>query len=813
MGRVLYTSINSKESSGDKRFHPSIVFRQACLVFIIIFFLTFDSLIAQEMSTTTQKAFQKFKKVDSELHNYGSRVSEFILNCSYLQDVWLAYLHDAIDQEEFYSGMQLFQDNSTGFQSVCKHVTTVFNFYTGESKRPSPQQIQTLFKGKVVSGFLNTFKLGRPLTEEERIEFFNQEYAKFLKDGIAFPFVLDALSIEKLEKNTLYNFALLQDGTIYASLERPGEKEYQVLHEIVLEAFKYPNHTMLAGSANQVVITAGALILHQVNDKRMFFISSKSGHFQPDYPSLNHMRTQLAEFGVKPFTVIPVPDIDMSRAVIKTYNGAQAPVLLTQEDMGRLFRMASDRWDATFRKINRIILTALSKGDESVLGRELTLLLKKQRAEATYMRSAYHLFTTTHQAPQNFGDLVKRFGKLKDAIKRYGTVKFNKERVQAKASSVLELIDKYECEMLTYEFIPADDASFHAILTENILEMRDLLAQKNLDLDEYHRLKKLSRETGALFLYVGLDKEFKGRGHLISRTVADGFFQANDLMAQTDYIHDGKGVKGEKRVIVPRKIANQINKYLSHLGIAPPHFTVKIDPKEAWWMINHCKGPDGIYSSGMQMRRHLNAFKKGGVDEQNFNYTEGLLDLKALKRDAEIAGNLWTFLDKSHQIPEFFVNFMALTDRMILAYEQQNFTWIKKEACLFFHLCYCAPAELLENWECTDQESFDQALQECLEGLQEFKENHYITYGRLKELKNNVHSFRDFINLNRRNGLFMGEMSSEHLPMVCFDALEERADLLLEEMEKRLINCAERILVTPEMTAHSAFIVSRTLGQ
>lgn len=810
MSKVFSIPSNSQSPyiSGSSR--DFVVNWYAYLFAFFVFLFSFNIVFAQELSSTTQKAFQKFKKVDSELHNYGTRVSEFILNCSYLQDVWLAYLHDAEDQTEFYRGMQLFQDNSSSFQSVCRYITTVFNFYTGENEGPSSQEIQTTFKGKTVSGFLNTFKVGRYLTSEERADFFNQEYSKFSQDGIAFPFILDALSINKLEVNTIYNFVLFQDGTIRAALERPGEKEYHIRDEIVFEAFTYPNHTILAGDPDQVVITAGALILHQVNDKRMFFVSSKSGHFQPDYASLSHMRTQLSELGINPCTVVPVPDIDMSRAVIKTYKGAQAPVLLTQADIGRLFQMASDRWNVTFHKIDRSILSALANGDKSLLGRDLALLLKKQRAEATYMRSAYHLFTADHQPPQYFGELVKRFGKLKDAIKRYGTAKFNLERVQAEASSVLGLIGKYESEMLTYEFVPADDASFHDVLNDNISEMQDLLSQKNLDLEEYHQLKKLSRETGALFLYIALDREFKGRGHLISRTVADGFFQINDLMAQTDYVYDEKGANGEKRVIVPRKIANQIIKYLSHLGIAPPIFTFKIDPKEAWWMINNSKGIDGIYSSSMHMNKILNKIENGAINEQNIEYAEGLSDLETLKRHAEIARNVWMFLDKSHKVPELFINFMDATDRMILAYKQQDFTSIKKEANSFSELCYYAPSGLLENWECTDQDSFNQTLQSNLQGLRELKDNHYITPNRLKMLKNDVQAFRDFINLNRRNGLFVGEKPNQHLPMICFDALEEHADLLLDEMEMRLKSCPEMVLVTPEMASHANFIFSRS---
>lgn len=809
MSKVLCVQFNSFAGSKAESFEKPKFNWITYFFAFLIFLLSFNTASAQELSPITHAAFQKFKKVDSELGDYGTRVSEYVLNCSYLQDIWLAYLHDAENQEEFYRGMQLFQDNSRCFQSVCRYITTVFNFYTGESEYPSPQEIETTFKGKTVLGFLNTFKVGRTLTAAERAEFFNQENVKFLQDAITFPFVLDASSIYKLEANTIYNFVLLQDGTIRASLERPGDREYQVRDEIVFEAFKYPNHTILAGDPEQVVITAGALILHQVGDKRLYFVSSKSGHFQPDYDSLSHLRAQLSEVGIKPCTVVPVPDIDMSRAVIKTYKGAQAPVLLTQADIARLFQIASDRWEKTYLEIDRELLKRLANGDESLLSRELTLFLKKQRAEATYMRSAYHLFAAEHQSPPFFGEFVKQFGKLKDATKRYGTDRFNMELVKTKASLVLDLLHEYEKERLTDEFIPADDRSFYEILNANISEMHNLLSRKNLDLEEYHQLKKLSRETGALFLYMADDREYKGKGHLISRTVADGFFQINDLMAQTDYIYDEKGPDGEKRVIVPRKIANLIIKYLSHLGIAPANFNFKIDSKEAWWMINNSKGMDGIYSSSAYMFKVFYDIENGTIDGLNIDYVEGLSDLKTMKRRAEFARNVWIFLDKSRKVPELFLNFMDATDRMIIAYEQQNFSKIKKEANSFSKLCRYAPSEMLENWKCTDQESFDQTLQLNLQGLKELQANQYLSHTHLKELKESVQAFRDFINSNRRNGLFVGEKPTEHLPMICFDVLEERADVLLEEMERSLKNSLNRVLITSEMASQANFILSR----
>src|SRR5690348_7498651 len=46
-------------------------------------------------SPETKKAYEQFLKMNYELGRFGSRSSEFILNISYLQDVLIAYLHNA----------------------------------------------------------------------------------------------------------------------------------------------------------------------------------------------------------------------------------------------------------------------------------------------------------------------------------------------------------------------------------------------------------------------------------------------------------------------------------------------------------------------------------------------------------------------------------------------------------------------------------------------------------------------------------------------------------------------------------------------
>lgn len=754
------------------------------------------------LSPATEKWFEKFQQTESETSNFGTTASELLLNCSYLQDIWLAYLHDAESLEEYYRGMQLFQENTRNFRSICKYVTSVFNFYTAETESPWPQQKKVFFKKNEVSGFLNTFKLRQRLSAEERERFFLQEYSRFLKDGIVKPFVLDQAALKELETDTVYNFVLLPDGTIFVSLERLGDREYQVREEAIVEVFTHPNHTILAGDPQQAVVTAGALIIYQEEDKRLIFISCKSGHFQPTYSSLEYMREQLAELGVNPCTVIAVPDLDMSRCVIKTYKTAKVPVLLTQRNIEKLFSIASVRWEKYYKKIDRNLIAALAQGDISVFDDQLTVVLKKQRAEATYMRSAYHLFAADHQSPGCFGELVRRFGKLKDAVKHYGRVKFSMERVQSEASALLDLLDTYENEKQAFEFVSADDQSFYNVFSGNILEMRSLLAKESLTLEEYHQVKKLSRETGALFMYMAHHPEWRGRGRLIYYTTSDGFFQINDLMAQTNYIYAEQGeFEEETRVVLPRKIVNLLNIYIDHLGIAPPSFSIELDFKEARWVVNNAKS---IYLSTYEVRELLYKIQNGLINEEDIDYEKLLELLKGVKRDAKIARNILRFLDASHTTPQHFDFFVTKNDELIAVIERQDFDWIKRELDSLVEIYYSALGGALENWLYTDQEGFQDAIQQCLQHLQPLQTGAVLTHIQAEEIFEELQAFRDLVHLIRRNGCLRGSRPCP-LPIVCFDTLEQYADVLLERLETALEQ--ETIEVTSEMHYCAAFIL------
>ncbi len=754
------------------------------LLFLLFLSTNVEKIYAEELSPVTEKTYPKVQKIDQEIGSFGRQASELILHTSYLQDILLTYLHDAENQEAYTHGMQLFQENFSNLKSVSTYITSIFNFYTGEYEIADPQMASTQFCGQQSKGFLNTFKTNKELTAEERALFFDQEAAHYARDAIEYPFILDHISLSQLEAETTYNFVLLPDATIRIAKERPGDREYHVRDEMLFEAFRYPNHTILANDPDQIVITAGALIFYQIDDKKLFFISCKSGHFQPTYNSLTYMKEQLAHVGVNPCTIIMLPDLDMSASVIKTYKGAQVPLLLTQNDAQALFKIANDRWNKWYHEIDKTILEELALGNMSILNDGLKAILKKQRAEATYMRSAYHLFTQDHLVPTHFSELVKRFGKFKDAIKKINTNKFNPERVQEEAARLLTLIQAYDEEYPAYQFFAADDQSLHSVICANNNEIHDLLTRESLTKDEYHKLKKLSRETGVLFLYMASNVEYKTKGFLIFRTAADGFFQINDLMASTDYVFAQSLPEEEIRLKVPRKIANLLNKYLARLGIAPVKITFPLDPKDAFWTVNYAKE---LY----MVSHHVQEIFYSIANHETADTTNLLEPLQLMLRYTERAENILIFLDKTHTVSDAYQIFKDAIVRMIRNVQNDDFASINKEADDFWRLCYSVPASGFNMWECTDQASFDAIMQKTLRGLQD---------PNVDVIRQKIQAFRDFINLTRKNGM---SKSPDALPMVCFDALEEHADIILEELQHGYIS--------DKMQQSISFILTRCL--
>lgn len=748
----------------------------------------------------TEKTLEKCIKLNNEAGHFGSEISEHLLNCSFFQDIFLSYLHNAPCLEEYHKGMKLLSQNLSGFYSVCSYTTNVINFYNGSNKSPWPETCDIIFNNTKAWGFLNSFKMDRDrkLTYEERQQYFNQEYANYQRDGIVKPFILDDNNIQEILPNTLYIFVLLPDGTIVASLERPGEREYHVRDdEGVEELFHYPNHTILAGKPDQVVVSAGAFILHQVNDKKLFFISCKSGHFQPYYCSLDHMRTRLSQLGIDENIIIKTPDVDISRVLLKVYKIAQVPVSLLEQDNEELFEVALNKWKKTYCEIDKTLLTKLKDGNFEDIDDQLVLTLKGQRSEGTYMRSAYRCFSIDHDAPDTFKDLVRCFGKLKDAVKRYRTPRFNAEKVQEEAAKMLQLMDQYDRESDYYLFKPASEATFYNFFTQDIQQIQELLACKSLSKEEFHTLKKLSREIGSLFGYLSEYSLNKGRGYFIYRTTAEGFLQINDHMASSDYIYDSND---PTKVLVPKKIDQRLIAYINHLGIAPPSAEIEIDAEDIKKMINNSSGD--IYWSSAELYKMIHRFLNDG---KGIYYHETLQLMKYLKRGAEYSRNAWVFLDITHDISDECKRLIEVNDLMIKKIEKGDWNYFSENAEALSKLCYHGPMKI-KDWVCTDQASFNSVLAEKLADLQLLQEGSVLNQNQIETVRASAQAISDLSNYYRQRGIYN---KNKKIPLVFFDILEDRSENLANALEKMQQEDIVELIVTHELWLQANFICSK----
>lgn len=772
-----------------------------------------------ELSKATLEIIEHFSQIDYEVGYYGNTASEGLIQCSRAQDTWLALLNVAQSEEEYLKAMKILDHKAQSFRGFCRYVTEVVNFYNpGVPRSMYPQVIELEGKQKV---FLNTFKSGKQLTAEEREAFFKKEFSDYWKDRLFDPFTLDETTLYEIEPETLYNFALLPDGTIMAALERPGLKEYHVdgvgLRQ---QSFSYPNHTILAGSAHQGVLTAGSFIVFQQDNKRLLFISNKSGHFQPTYRSLDRMRDCLAELGVNKSTVIALPDVDLAHTAIKLYDKVQIPVSINSEDSEKLFARATERWREAYSEISRGVLQTLANGNLSALNRKVIDKLNRCRKEATYMRNAFHLFSPSHEAPKILHRFVKHYGKLKDAIK-HGVPHL----ICQEASTVIDFMEAHEDSILHFKLDTfTDDVSFYHFLEERITLIKALLAEPDLSVKNYHNIKKFSRELGTLFLLLAQEAQWKGNGHFLYRATSAGFFEINDILqvAHDDCVGKkmhGRGEEGqETRLVIPAYVERELNRYMDHFAVNPPKAEILIVPESAFWLINEAKwwysahahianDPTNTDFDNFDPRPKLllKEIIEGSYQGlESADHRSALFSLVDLRRFAKVARNALLLLDIHHEVPGEIYDYIHVLDRVIEGLQTGNVDSIRPEA-----VALCAyldhkrvPTFALETWECTDQESFNLTLKFYIDRLTPILENDALAHDELYEICESAQLVANLMELFRRGGI-----RYQTLPTIYYDLLHERSLRLSVVCQQA--SAEEIIVVTDEMRQLARFILKK----
>lgn len=801
-------------------------------IYLFVYFFLFsfcipaaaeESLPNESLSPAAQRVIEQFQKIDEELGMHGGSISEMLLEGSYYQDAWLGFLHDAENTHEYYRGMGRLAEHTSLFKSMCRYAATAIDFYTGDARYPSPQRETIFHDDQNVLGFLNTFKKGFNLLDEQREQLFQQELSTYLEvHDPSQPFTLDPSTIESLEQERMYSFVLFPDGLIRAAKEQPEKQRFPAENEEDAEGLiSHSIHTILSEHPHQAMVTAGGFVLYKVEDKCLFFISCKSGHFQPTYESLAYMKNQLSRLGVDPCTIIEVPDVDLTNLVLKVDNKAQIPVCITEKDTQRLFELALQRWECHYQEMDRNLLDQFASGNAVELEQEMIDHLMTLSEEAGCMCCAYRLFCADHTSPPTFHKLASYLKKLKDGIK-------DQFILPMQAARLIDLMDQYEAERDWYNHTPANDASFYDFLSANINCMKEMLSKESLLIDEYLCLDQLTGEITALFFYLSYDVKWKGKGFFIYRTAAETFSQMNESIARMHNAYAENRTNEElasKEVAVqlPSNIAQKLSDFLEHIGLAPPQFAIEIIPEDAWWMINLAK--DWFQSHDTHLNPHystpkekeeslvpfLRAVFNGEYDPHDINNAERLTLFEMLQKHAEIARSALIFLDASHQTPCAVHDYIKAVRNIVQVLKENNVEKATQEAGYLFAVCYQEhPGSRLNEWECTDQDSFEATLKAYLEGLHELQEENCLLHDRAKEIIEQLQAIQGLMNLFRRNSLSKKHYQlHEKLPSVCYESIEEHARDLVKILREILKDNPEKFTTTPQMVFHASFILSR----
>ena len=718
-----------------------------------------------EFSPATEKALLQFERLDREI-DYGRSVSESLLRCSFVQDAWLTYLHDAESVDDFLIGMKEINKKTKRFKENLRYAATVVNFFNPGHPRilvPQPVKIDHEWH------FHNTYKKGTQLTAGERESYFLEEWSNYQAQKVVSPFDLDKTAL--LDSGILYNFALLPDGTIRVGEENPGGREYLPGGEAVIDDFAYPNHTILAGSANQTVLSAGALILFRDAEKELLFISNKSGHFVPSYESLHLLRSQMSALGVDPNTIILVPTVDLGDVVLKTYNKAQVPLSLTSEEASQLFSHAQNRWSEALKEIDLNLIEELSKGNLAALTPENTRQLIEIREEATYMRNAYYLYTYNHTAPPLFHKFVKRFGRLKDGIKH------NIPEVVQKNAQWIHLF-LTENEDYFYYILPiiGTEDDLYDYLTDQVNMMKTLLTKEELSVDEFHTVKKTAREFASLFLDLSDEMKGAGRNYFLYRAAARLLFRVNIQMAAIHDVAVGRIMNGENEeeilLSVPPMLQERLETFLAQLGIAPPTIDIQLQEETVSKLIKRAKkwyeahaeisGEEPLYP---EVREYLQ-----DLSEKN---PQAIVILNELQQKSEIAKHALIFLTRSHKAPDVLIRYTEILNHILTSPETAT-----DEAALFLNFMESQdpPTWALEKYHCTDQEGFEKELWNTVSNFKEINAP-LISSENARKVKRSLQSVIHLITLY----LHIGQKYHTQ-PTVAYEELLRDCEWIMEEL-------------------------------
>lgn len=783
------------------------------LLTIVSFFITSQFVILEavnEESPAIRHAEKRLESLNYEARYYVHSNQEILNLLSNYQDTLLAFLHESKDEQEFLQGMREIYNGSECVRHCSFYGLKEINFYDFTSPEMKPHLTTVNYDGKEVEAFYNTFKINEPLSSEEREHYYSFEEKNYQRDAIIKPFSLDHQSLKDLQPDTIYNFVLLLDDTVRIALERSGQKEYYVgTDNEVTEKFTHPNHSILAGSANEVVLTAGSFMFFQDGPKRLFFISNKSGHYRPLILSLDRFRRWLNLQGLEESTIIPLPDLNIGQFLSDNFENIEMTISVNKEDSKRLFEIAKTKWINILNQIDISLLRSLASGDNSVLTPNKINDITAIREELTYMRSAYHLFSQVHQSPKLFHTFVKHFGKLKDAIKHNmpGSIKFE-------AENLLSLLEKHENRIQAKTISYSNESSFYDFLNKKIVLTNRLLAQEDLDIHEYHEIKKTARELGTLLLLLSQDEsKLKNGNNFIYKATAAAFFKINLEMTKT---HDefikkslqGKVEEDDLIVTIPVNLKSKLKKYISHFTLEPVKIDLAIDVETtqsllreacfAWYITHYNIASDPKMHLQLEQLIHEEPLESPLLLEQN---------MKVLKKSAQVLLSISNFFNKPQDTSEQLNWYIDQIDLIINAISQ-NKTKSGKVNIESMHpfLNTTWPGKICDSLALSSEEDITKALHQIFEELNFLSYSKYLHNSKFAQIKERSEQLSEIFELYKRC-----KSIKKPYPHSIYDSISKKIDVFLVEMDLDRLNSENNTIPISRKTRRLAKLLFEKL--
>jgi len=174
--------------------------------------------------------------------------------------------------------------------------------------------------------------------------------------------------------------------------------------------------------------------------------------------------------------------------------------LATKKQSKKFFKLAAERVTerASFDEIMELVALIASP-----TARELTIaqkdLILNFRQDTSFLRTAFQLNREKHDSPNKFGNFVRDFGKMKDALL------INDRQIASRLAQ--DISDKYidmdiyaQLDKVSY----SGKKSTQKYLKKQIKTIRSLAVRKNIVVDEFHDIRKAVRE---ILRYLQLHQE------------------------------------------------------------------------------------------------------------------------------------------------------------------------------------------------------------------------------------------------------------------------------------------------------------------